>query len=586
MGRIPEAVIQQVLDAVDIVDLVSEYLTLKRAGGHYKGLCPFHQEKTPSFTVNPSLRLYKCFGCGKGGNAIGFLMEAEGLAFPQAARRLAERSGIFVPDQDEREPEARTLEDKLQTVNRAALDWFRRGMQTQVRQPGALSAYLARRGLGGEAQERFQLGWAPDEWRALLDHLDTLGLGDEAAVQAGVCLRNESGRVYDRYRGRLIFPIRNVSGTVIGFGGRVIGEAPDQPKYINSPETLLYHKGRTLYGLYENKNEIRRERTAVLVEGYMDLIGLWEGGIRHVAATLGTALTPEQALLLKRFADRVVFLYDGDSAGQEAMARGAASLIGAGLDLRICRLPAGQDPDDYVKSAGAPAMQALLDESVDYFRYRIELFRQRQDQATPAEFKDFVQNLAGAAGLVEDLLHRSQLMQRIARASGIPLHDVERLALEQAGRSAQFREANRTEEGLGLRLDRARLSREERRELTLFELFLRSSAAREQISESLDLGDLRHPLLVEAFKQALDAHTDEGVESWAHSCPNRHIRELALTALTEASRAGDVEEAKDLMRKLEMARDLRRMAEIKGRAECAEEFADLLKRTRGVRESG
>jgi len=588
VGRIPELVIQQVLDAVDIVDLVSEYLTLKRAGAHFKGLCPFHQEKTPSFTVNPSLRLYKCFGCGKGGNAIGFLMEAEGLAFPQAARRLAERAGIHVPDADEREPETRTLEDRLQTVNRAALDWFRRGLQAQVRQPGALGAYLAKRGLGGEAQERFQLGWAPDEWRALLDHLDGLGMDEHLAVQAGVCLRSDSGRTYDRYRGRLVFPIRNVSGTVIGFGGRVIGEAPDQPKYINSPETLLYHKGRSLYGLHENKNEIRRERVAILVEGYMDLIGLWQAGVRNVAATLGTALTPDQALLLRRFADRVIFLYDGDSAGQEAMARGAASLVGAGLDLRVCRLPAGQDPDDYVRDSGAEAMRELLAGSVDYFRFRIEAFRLRQEQATPAEFRDFVQNLAGAAGLVEDLLHRAQLVQRIAQAAGLPVHEVERLSREQAGRTTQPRPTSPDHGGDLLKLDRGALTRDERRELQLFELFLRNRDTRDLISESLDLGDVRHPLLAEAFRLALAAHEDEeqGVESWAHSCGNGHIRELALAALTESPRRGDVEEAKDYLRILETQRIRKRMAEIRGKPELAGEFAELLRRAGQLRDGG
>ena len=594
MGRIPESVIQRVLDAVDIVDLVSEYLTLKRAGAHYKGLCPFHQEKTPSFTVNPSLRLFKCFGCGKGGNAVGFTMEAEGLSFPQAVRRLAERSGIAVPDEDEREPEARTLEDRLQTVNLAALDHFRRALQAQVRRPGALASYLAGRGLGGQAQEHFQLGWAEDEWQGLADHARSLGLGEDLLVQAGVCLKSENGRVYDRYRGRLIFPIRNVSGTVIGFGGRVIGPAPDQPKYINSPESPLYHKGRTLYGLFENKNDIRRERAAVLVEGYMDLIGLWEGGIRNAAATLGTALTMEQALLLKRFADRVTFLYDGDEAGQQAMARGAGSLIGAGLDLRVCRLPAGQDPDDVVRGAGADEMRRLLGESVDYFRYRIDEFRHSQERATPAEFREFVQNLAGAAAQVEDLLHRSQLYQRIAAASGIPTREVERLAAELTRRARLAATAAPAEAEAAARLDRQGMTRDERRELALLEIFLRSTVARDLILESLDLGDLRHPLVREAFRQALSAHADEesGMESWAHGCSNSQIRELALSALTEPPRAGDEEEARDLLRRMERSPDERRLREIillqqsGGLPETEvetlrQEFAELLKRTRG-----
>jgi len=582
VGRIPEPVIQQVLDAVDIVDIVSEYLTLKRAGATYKGLCPFHQEKTPSFNVNPSLRVYKCFGCGKGGNVVGFVMEAEGLAFPQAVRRLAERAGIAIPDDDRGEPEARSLEERLQTVNLAALDFFRKALQVKVRQAGALPEYLARRGLTPEVQERFQLGWAADEWRALTDHGQSLGLAEDLLVGAGVSLRSEQGRVYDRYRGRLIFPIRGVSGTVIGFGGRVIGGESDQPKYINSPETALYHKGRTLYGLFENKNDIRRERTAVLVEGYMDLIGLWTAGIRHVAATLGTALTMDQALLLKRFADRIIFLYDGDAAGQKAMARGAASLIGAGLDLRVCRLPLGQDPDDVVRQSGAEEMKRLLAESEDYFIYRIAEFRRQQERATPAEFREFVQGLVEAEVMVEDLLHRSLLLQRIASASGVPLHEVDRMARERRSQARMAREPEGAETEMP-RLDRRTLGRDEKRELHLLELFLRCRDARDEIAESLDLGEVHHPLFREAFRLAMEAHADEdaGVESWAHACANAHIRELALGALTESTRPGDVEEARDLLRNLERARDQRRLQEIQGKAEHREEFAQLIRRLRG-----
>ncbi len=583
MGRIPEAIIQQVMDAVDIVDLVSEYLTLKRAGATFKGLCPFHQEKTPSFNVNPGLRVYKCFGCGKGGNVVGFVMEAEGLSFPQAVRRLAERAGIAIPDEDKRGQENRSLEERLQTVNLEALDFFRKALQVKVRQSGPLPEYLSRRGLTPEVQDRFQLGWAAEEWRALTDHCQELGLGEELLVGAGVSLRSEQGRVYDRYRGRLIFPIRGVSGTVAGFGGRVIGGESDQPKYINSPETPLYHKGRMLYGLFENKNDIRRERTAVLVEGYMDLIGLWTAGIRHVVASLGTALTMDQALLLKRFADRVVFLYDGDSAGQKAMARGASSLMGAGLDLRVCRLPQGQDPDDVVRQSGPEEMHRLLGESEDYFIYRITEFRQREAQATPTEFREFVHGLVEAEVLVEDPLHRSLLLQRIASASGVPLNEVDRMAREQRLRKQREPERADTTEGGMPRLDRRALGRDERRELLLLEIFLRCRETRDEIAESMDMGDLSHPLFREAFRQAMEAHFDEdaGVESWAHACGNSYIRELALGALTEASRPGDVEEARDLLRNLERVRDQRRMEEIKGQPEHREEFADLLRRLRG-----
>lgn len=594
MGRIPETVIQQVLDSVDIVDLVGEYLTLKKAGGHWKGLCPFHQEKTPSFTVNPALQIYKCFGCGKGGNAVGFVMEAEGLSFPESVRLLAKRCGVVVPDTRGDQPETRSVEEQLLQVNRAALEHFRLQFKRETARGGALADYVKRRGLTAELVERFQLGWAPDEWQSFREHGASLGFADETLVESGLVLRSDKGgRLYDRYRGRLVFPIRNVSGAVIGFGGRLIADAEDQPKYINSPETRLYHKGRSLYGLFEAKNEARRRKEIVLVEGYMDLIALHAAGFGHAVASLGTALTGDQALVLKRFAERVVFLYDGDSAGQAAMARGAASLLEAGLDLRVGRLPDGEDPDDFLKARGAEAMAELLDGGEDYFHYRIREFRRGEERATPTEFRDFVQGMASAASRVEDVISRHQLFQRIARSSGIPVAEIQRLAKEDAGRRARMSERERAPEddGAVFDFDERALSPEHRREKQLFDLFLRAPGSRERIGEELDLDLVSHALLKEALRQALRADADEesSVESWAHACENRQIRRLALAALTEAGRSGDVQEAEDLLKRLERARLETRLRAIQGRmrrgamdaAETAalrEEAAELIRR--------
>jgi DNA primase len=560
MGRIPEAVIQQVLDAVDIVDLVGEYLSLKKAGGHYKGLCPFHQEKTPSFTVNPAMQIYKCFGCGKGGNAVGFVMEAEGLGFPEAVRLLARRCGVAVPESRGEDAETRTVDEVLLQINRAALEHFRAHLRSALAAGEPLAGYLADRGLDRAQLERFQLGWAPDQWQLFHDLGRRLGFSEDMLISSGLVLRAEKGgRVYDRYRGRLIFPIRNVSGAVIGFGGRLIAGGEGQPKYINSPETRLYHKGRTLYGLYEAKNEIRRRRMVLLVEGYMDLIALHQAGFGHAVASLGTALTPEQALVLKRFAERVVFLYDGDGAGQAAMSRGAASLLEAGLDLRVGRLPEGEDPDDFIRSHGAPAMEALLEGAEDYFHYRTREYRRREEQATPAEFRDFVQGLAAAAARVEEPIGRHQLFQRIARSTGLPEAEIQRLAEEdQRRRQRQEQQERRGEvrSAAAFDFDETALDRNQRREKALFDLFLRAPGTRERICEELDLDLIGHALLREALRQALAAHSDEdsSVESWAHACGNDQIRRLALLALTEGDRAGDADEARDLLRGLELAR--------------------------------
>jgi DNA primase len=544
MARIPEHQIQQLLASTDIVDLVSGYLALKRAGTHYKGLCPFHQEKTPSFTVNPVMGIFKCFGCGKGGNAIGFLMEAEGLSWREAAQRLAERCGMTLAAEGEDQGEKRTLEEILYRINEMARDWFIRNLQAAQRGKGPVPGYLSRRGLDHETCTQFQLGYAPDSWSGFLDEAIRLGLPREHLVKSGLVIQKEDGRCYDRYRGRLIFPIRNVSGAVIGFGGRVI-EGDDQgAKYINSPETEVYHKGRELYGIFEARNEIRRTRTAILVEGYMDLISLWTAGIRNVVASLGTALTSPQAALLRRFAERVIFLYDGDKAGQSAMGRGAVNLLEAGLDLRVCRLPDGLDPDDTLKEHGREAVSELIDSADDYFKYRITEYRRHENEASPQEFRDFVVSLAEGAARIQDTILRHEQFQRIHRASGIPVEEIARLAkLERRPTSSGGTEPP---EGVS---ESQWIGPEHRRSLELFSLFMRNPEVRQMIIEDLDMDQIHHPFLNSCFSKAIGACQDANysVESWAHSLENRPMRELALGELVEGPRAGDLKSARDIL---------------------------------------
>lgn len=544
MARIPEHQIQQLLASTDLVDLVSGYLALKRAGTHYKGLCPFHQEKTPSFTVNPTMGIFKCFGCGKGGNAIGFLMEAEGLSWREAAQRLAERCGMTLAAEGEETGEKRTLEEVLYRINEVARDWFIRNLQAAQRGKGPVPGYLSRRRLDHETCTQFQLGYAPDSWSGFLDEAIRLGLPREHLIKSGLVIQKEDGRCYDRYRGRLIFPIRNVSGAVIGFGGRVL-EGDDQgAKYINSPETEVYHKGRELYGIFEARNEIRRTRTAILVEGYMDLISLWTAGIRNVVASLGTALTSPQAALLRRFAERVIFLYDGDKAGQSAMGRGAVNLLEAGLDLRVCRLPEGMDPDDTLREHGQAAVLELLEGAEDYFRYRITEYRRHENDASPQDFRDFVVNLAEGAARIQDTILRHEQFQRIHRASGIPVEEIARLARMERKPAAQG--------GSGppeAASESTWIGPEHRRSLELFSLFMRNPAVRQSIIDELDLDQIPHPFLKSIFSKAIVACQDANfsVESWAHSLENRPMRELALGELVEGPRGGDDKSARDIL---------------------------------------
>ncbi len=592
MARIPDHQVEQVLSATDIVDLVSEYLTLKRTGGRYKGLCPFHQEKTPSFTVNPSMGIFKCFGCGKGGNAISFVMEAEGLGYPQAIRHLAGKAGITIAKESEEDLQQRSREERLQAVVRLAMEHYRKRFQQEMHAGSAVAAYVRGRDIARECEETFQLGWADDAWQTITELGARQGFPQDLLVESGLCVQNENGRVYDRYRGRLIFPIRSVSGTVIGFGGRLIEASDDAAKYINSPESPLYHKGRTLYGLFECKNHIRHERCVILVEGYLDLVRLYGAGIKHVAASLGTALTLDQAMLLKRFADRVIFLYDGDSAGQKAMARGALSLLAAGLDLRVCRLPQGVDPDDHIRETGAEGMQQSLDASVDYFQYRIDEFRRIQRDATPAEFKDFVQGLSSAAGQVEDLVMRSQVCQRISMASGVPIHEVERLSRDTGHQTPRKQQS----EG-PVFLDLKALTKDERRERDLIELFMRCPQVRDTLSEELDLALVRHPFFSSAIKQAMMVHMseDSSLDGWVQSLGNEQMRRFLLQAATEAVRPGDEKLARDLLIMLEQGRIEARLKEIQQQLrdpalaanllqELDQEFAELIRQRSALRD--
>jgi DNA primase len=568
LSRIPEALIQQVLDSADIVDLVSEYLTLKKAGAHYKGLCPFHQEKTPSFTVNPSMQIFKCFGCGKGGNAVGFLMETEGLAFPQAVRQLAQRVGVEIPDErDTRDPAQVSIEERVTAITRAALEFYRNNFQREIHQDTAIARYVEDRKVPSELHENFRLGWSSEAWQEFTHHGQDLGFTDHELVESGLVLRSEkNGRLYDRYRGRLIFPIRNVSGAPIGFGGRIIRKDDDQPKYINSPETSIYHKGRSLYGLYEAKNSIRLKKTAVLVEGYMDLISLHAAGIKHVAASLGTALTQSQAILLRRFAERVIFLYDGDAAGQKAMARGASVLLSAGLDLRVCQLPEGMDPDDVIQAEGSEVMADRLDAALPYFQYRIQRFKKTEDQSTPAEYREFVQGMASDASEVDDLISRHQLFAQISRASGLPAHEIQVLAddsKKRQRRQADLESRRKVEHAPVDLLDLDLLNREQKRELQLFRLFVRNPKCRDRITEELDLEQVHFPLFREAFVQAFRAHLGDGsVESWVHACDNLQIRDLALKAIVDDPLPGDEQEMTDLMDRLGESLIRQRLREI------------------------
>ncbi|MGD9835510.1 MAG: DNA primase [Piscinibacter sp.] len=429
---IPPGFIQDLLSRADIVDVVGRHVQLKKAGINHKGLCPFHGEKSPSFIVSPSRQTYHCFGCGAHGNAVGFLMEHAGLSFPDAVRELAQQYGLAVPEDDtspaerERAAAQKQRQATLTDVLTRASEHYRKELRGS---PRAID-YLKRRGLTGEIAARFGLGYAPDGWRSLASAfpryddplLEESGLVIAKAAEDG----NEADtKRYDRFRDRIMFPIRSVQGEVIGFGGRVIDQG--EPKYLNSPETPVFSKGRELYGLYEGRSAIRQRGYALVVEGYMDVVALAQSGFGNAVATLGTACTAEHVQKLFRFTESVVFSFDGDAAGRRAAGRALeASLPHAG-DTRTVRflfLPPEHDPDSYVREFGAEAFERCVAEAVPLSRQLIEAARSDVDTATAEGRARFVVQARPLWSALPEGMLKRQLLGQIASVAALPVDEL------------------------------------------------------------------------------------------------------------------------------------------------------------------
>jgi DNA primase len=370
MGFIPEDKLLEIKDAASIEEVVGQYVKLESKGRNLLGLCPFHSETKPSFTVAPDKGIFYCFGCGAGGNAISFIMQYHRLSFPEAVQELARRYNIPVSVKD-MGPEGAKQAKKRTTAYEAvaaAAEFYAATLASSEGSPGR--AYLKKRGLTPEIIRSFQLGYAPDSWDALRRHLQSRGVPLELAQEVGLLMPRDRGGYYDRFRNRIIFPIFDRQSRVIAFGGRTIGDG--EPKYLNSPESLLYSKGRTLYGLPQAAEALRHSRVALVVEGYLDLIALQVRGIANVLAPLGTALTREQVRLLKSLADKVVLVYDGDAAGAKAMKRAFPLFAQENLAVRALVLPGGLDPDDYARTQGVELFRQAWDSAQPWFTYLLE----------------------------------------------------------------------------------------------------------------------------------------------------------------------------------------------------------------------
>jgi DNA primase len=385
-GRIPQAFLDDLLARVDIVEVIDRRVKLKKSGKNYTARCPFHDEKTPSFSVNPDKQFFYCFGCGAGGNALGFLMDYENLDFPRAVETLASSAGLEVP----REPgpggpvsqEREQSHKALYALMEQTANFYRRHLRSHPLARRAVD-YLKQRGLTGEIAKRFDLGFAPPGWDNLLKALGDSEEQRKLLMQAGMLVANDAGRIYDRFRDRIVFPIRDQRGRIIAFGGRVLGE--DKPKYLNSPETEIFHKGRELYGLYQVRQANRKLERVLVVEGYMDVIALAQHGINNAVATLGTATSKTHLERVFRLCPEVVFCFDGDAAGRKAASRAmevALPCMEDGRQARFLFLPEGEDPDTAVRSGGAEYFQQLLDQAMPLEQFLFESMAEQVDTSS------------------------------------------------------------------------------------------------------------------------------------------------------------------------------------------------------------
>lgn len=421
-GRIPDEVIAAVLKHHDITDVVGKYVHLTKQGHYLKGLCPFHSEKTPSFTVTPERQIFHCFGCGAGGNSIQFVMQVEGLTFSEAVRQLAEEAGIKAGwDDSGSEPTPEQLErsDLLKAYELAARVYSSILMNT-VQGRDAL-AYLRSRGMSDELIHTFQIGYAPNMWDALVKQLDKSGFLLPQMERGGlISVRTGEQGYVDKFRDRVMIPIHDFKGRIIAFGGRAMGDV--QPKYLNSPETMLFHKSRSLFNLHRARQDIRKREQVVLLEGYFDVIRSWEAGVHHCVATMGTALTGEHAEAIKRLAPEVVICYDGDNAGQSASYKSLALLEQAGLNVKVAMLPDGKDPDEYIASFGPERfVREIIEGAVTATKFKLLYMRRGfrlQDEAERLRY------LRSAGKLIAELpspLEREHYIRELASEFSVSL---------------------------------------------------------------------------------------------------------------------------------------------------------------------
>lgn len=433
MGRIDQETVNKILDTADIVDVVSDFVKLRRSGANYKGLCPFHNERTPSFSVNKARNICKCFSCGKGGSPVGFIMEHEQMSYVEALRWLAKKYNIEIVEHElsDAEREAASAREAMFAVNEFALRHFEHNLSETDEGRNIALAYFRRRGINDAMVSKFHLGYSAERSNTLLATALSKGFTEDILVDTGLCIRSEKGDCYDRFRTRVIFPIHTVSGRVVGFGGRTMRSDKQAAKYVNSPESTIYSKKKEIYGLYQSKSAIAKKDKAIMVEGYMDVISMHQAGVENVVASSGTSLTQEQIRAIMRFTRNITVIYDSDPAGIKASLRGISLILAEGLNVRALLLPEGDDPDSFAQShTSSEVEQYLKEHEQDIIAFMTDILMRDVAANDPTARAKVINTILQTVAMVDDQITRMSYVAQCARTFGMS-EDVIALQLQR-----------------------------------------------------------------------------------------------------------------------------------------------------------
>ncbi|MDQ3754580.1 MAG: DNA primase [Acidobacteriota bacterium] len=593
--RLPQTFIDDLRRQADIVRVINDYVSLKKKGANWMACCPFHQEKTPSFSVNPAKDIFFCFGCQKGGSVFNFVMEMERVSFPEAIRIVAEKANVALPqmEEDKRFESRRKEADEVIELNGWALEWWERQLDEGHPEAKAAREYVEGRGISDETRRKFRLGYAPDSWDALGACLKKKGASASQIERSGLVVKKDAGGFYDRFRGRVMFPVLDAQGRPVAFGGRVMETG--EPKYLNSPETACYTKGRHLYGLHQTREEIRKKKFAILVEGYLDLIVPYQFGVRNMVASLGTALTPEQAKLLGRFARRVVVNYDGDKAGVKAAQRAIETLLTEDFEIKVLVLPDNADPDEFIRAHGIEAYHERRGAALSYIQFVLDQALRERNLHRPADKAAAVEEALPFVRAVRNPVQKREYFDMTMSALRIEEPSLRQELWRSVRQNAPLRDDKGGTE-VQQKIVRAGSAPPTVAEQRLLELLVHDAELREIVLPHVEEGDYAELATARVFQalkelQAVGADVDFDSLSARTEGDEEASKLVALLWWSEPARAeGEAEddvlaEAESCLTTLRLMRVERRLKELAQEIAAAERAGDEARRDQLILEN-